>query len=56
MLIISILGSEHFGRLSIQIKTHEEQTSQYSLPEYCASSGLPLHFYTLLSCRQHEMV
>lgn len=46
MLNILFVGSEHFSRLSIQIKTHEEQTSHYSLPEYCASSGLPAYFYT----------
>jgi len=46
VFIISLLGSGHFGRLSIQIETHEAQMSHYSLPEYCASSGLPAYFYT----------
>lgn len=45
-LITSLLGSEHLGKLSIQIKTHEEQMSHYSLPEYCTSSGLQPCFYT----------
>jgi hypothetical protein len=46
MLIISFLDSEHIGRLPTQIKTQEEMMSHFSLPEYCASSGLQVYFYT----------